>query len=246
MEQDTASQIRDVKRLLRAAMSGPVSASMRAQGLGYKLNFGVDQPRLITIADEVRETILAAAAPAIAAETAISETAAPVPGASASGASAATNVEAAATLAQALWKEDIRECRLLACMLMPAEACDEELAEVWIEQLRYAEEAQGLAMHLLARLPFAADLAFRLVSRDRVLDRLTGWLLFGRLFAQGKSLSQRDADELLDHVVSELHDTTSDLQLRQTALNALNRYMALGDAEAARGERILDAVWGES
>lgn len=231
MEQDTASQIRDVKRLLRAAMSGPVSASMRAQGLGYKLNFGVDQPRLLTIADEVRETILPAAA-------------ATAPGASASG-SAVTDVAAAATLAQALWKEDIRECRLLACMLMPTEACDEELADVWIEQARYAEEAQGLAMYLLVRLPFAADLAFRLVSRERVLDRLTGWLLFGRLFVQGRTLLQRDADELLDHVVTELHDTTSDLQLRQTVLNALNRFMGLGDAEAARGERILDEVWGE-
>lgn len=216
MEQDTASQIRDVKRLLRAAMSGPVSASMRAQGLGYKLNFGVDQPRLLTIADEVRETIL------------------PV-----------GDIEAAASLAQALWKEDIRECRLLACMLMPAEAFDEEMAEVWIEQVRYAEEAQGLAMYLLVRLPFASDAAFRLVSRERVLDRLTGWLLFGRLFAQGNTLHQRDADEMLDHVTTELHDTTSDLQLRQTVLNALNRYIALGDAEAARGERILDAVWGE-
>lgn len=236
MEQDTASQIRDVKRLLRAAMSGPVSASMRAQGLGYKLNFGVDQPRLLTIADEVRETIL----PAVAATA---------PGASASGSAATdvatTDVAAAATLAQALWKEDIRECRLLACMLMPTEACDEELADVWIEQARYAEEAQGLAMYLLVRLPFAADLAFRLVSRERVLDRLTGWLLFGRLFVQGRTLLQRDADELLDHVVTELHDTTSDLQLRQTVLNALNRFMGLGDAEAARGERILDEVWGE-
>lgn len=234
MEQDTASQIRDVKRLLRAAMSGPVSASMRAQGLGYKLNFGVDQPRLLTIADEVRETILAPAA---------SE--ASVSGSTATDV-ATTDVVAAATLARALWKEDIRECRLLACMLMPTEACDEELADVWIEQARYAEEAQGLSMYLLERLPFAADLAFRLVSRERVLDRLTGWLLFGRLFVQGRTLLQRDADELLDHVVTELHDTTSDLQLRQTVLNALNRFMALGDAEAARGERILDEVWGES
>lgn len=208
------SKIRDVKRLLRAAMSGPVSASMRAQGLTYKLNFGVDQPRLLTIADEVRETI------------------------------ALDDAERAA-LAAALWKEDIRECRLLACMLMPTVAFPEDLAEVWIEQLRFAEEAQGLVMHLLARLPYAADVAFRLVCRDGELHRLTGWLLFGRLFSQGKSLSQRDADEMLDQLAAELGDTTSDLQLRQTALNALNRYIALGMAEAARGERLLDTIWGE-
>lgn len=214
MEDNTASMIRDVKRLLRAAMSGPVSASMRAQGLNYKLNFGVDQPRLLTIADEIRQTITAS-------DTDTS------------------------CLAATLWKENIRECRLLACMLMPSESFDEELADVWIEQLRYAEEAQGLAMHLLVRLPYASDLAFRLVSRERSLDRLTGWLLFGRLFGQGRTLLQRDADEMLDHALTELKDTTSDLQLRQTVLNALNRFATLGEAESARCERVLEQMWAD-
>lgn len=214
MDENTAHYIREVKRLLRAAMSGPVSASMRAQGHTYKLNFGVDQPRLLTIADEVCELLQRQDADFDQ-----------------------------CTLAAALWKEDIRECRLLACILMPTVAFDQELAEVWIEQLRFAEEAQALAMHLLARVPYAADLAFRLISRERVLDRLTGWLLFGRLFSQGKALSQRDADEYLDHTTAELQDTTSDLQLRQTVLNALNRFMDLGSAESARGERILDTLW---
>lgn len=204
--------IRDVKRLLRAAMSGPVSASMRAQGLAYKLNFGVDQPRLLTIADEIRETI-------------------------------ATDDETLTALALDLWKEDIRECRLLACMLMPAASFSEELCGVWLEQMRYAEEAQGLAMYLLQRMAYAADAAFRLVSSERVLDRLTGWLLFGRLFGQGKSLSQRDADEMLDHAAADITDESADMQLRQTALNALNRYAGLGEAEATRAERILSGIW---
>lgn len=212
---DGREALRYVKRLLRAAMSGPVSASMRAQGHAYKMNFGVDQPRLLTIADEIRNDFLASDLQQLS----------------------------AAGLAAALWKEDVRECRLLACMLMPEDDFSEELAEVWIEQLRFAEEAQALAMHLLSRMPYAADLAFRLVSHERVLERLTGWLLFGRLFSQGKSLSQRDADEMLDHALTELRDTRSDLQLRQTALNALNRFIALGEAESARGERILDEIW---
>lgn len=209
---DLADEIRQVKRLLRAAMSGPVSASMRAQGHSYKLNFGVDQPRLLTIADEVCNDIV-------------------------------TSHLRQYELAAALWKEDVRECRLLACMLMPVADFPEDLAEVWVEQLRLAEEAQALAMHLLQRVPFAADLAFRLVSRERVLDRLTGWLLFGRLFAQGKALTQRDADEVLDQLGAELSDTTAPMQLRQAALNALNHYTSLGDSEAARGERILDKLW---
>lgn len=227
--------IRYVKRLLRAAMSGPVSASMRAQGHSYKLNFGVDQPRLLTIADEIREALqIPAAGPTGSAAAVLSAEAhlgeCPPP-------------SSAAALAAALWKEDVRECRLLACMLMPASDFCEDLAEVWIEQLRFAEEAQALAMHLLQHVPYSADLAFRLVSRERVLDRLTGWLLFGRLFGQGKALSQRDADEVLDHLTAELSDTSAPMQLRQTALNALNRFCDLGEAEAARGNRILATLW---
>lgn len=212
MEETTASDIRAVKRLLRAAMSGPVSASMRAGGLTYKLNFGVDQPRLLDIAEEIRETI-------------------------------ATTSDSLTTLASALWKENIRECRILACILMPTEAFDEDLANVWLEQIRFAEEAQALAMYLLVRQPYASDLSFRLVATGRPLDRLTGWLLFGRLFSQGKSLTQRDADELLDHASSELRDTTADTQLRQTCLNALNHFASLGEAEAARADRIIDSLW---
>ena len=100
-------------------------------------------------------------------------------------------------------------------------------------------------MHLLSRQPYAADVAFRLVSQEQPLGRLTGWLLFGRLFSQGKSLTQRDADELLDHLGSELADTSADPQLRQTALNCLNRFITLGPAEEARGERLLNTIWGE-
>ena len=60
-------------------MNGPVSQSMREKGLAYKVNFGVELPRLREMAEEWPH-----------------------------------NYE----LAAALWKENIRECRLLAGMLM--------------------------------------------------------------------------------------------------------------------------------
>ena len=111
-----------------------------------------------------------------------------------------------------------------------------------MSQLRYAEEAQALTMYLLADEDYAADLAFRLVAADDTMQRLVAWLIFGRVFSMGKSLRERDADEWLDHVAAELHDQTADMELRRTALNALNRYMDLGKAEEARGMRILNAL----
>ena len=206
-KRDLAWQLREVKRMLRGVMSGPVSASMREQGLAYKVNFGVDQPRLREMRDEI-----------------------------------VSLTDDSAALAQALWKENIRECRILACMIMPRKAFEADLAQEWVSQLRYAEEAQALTMYLLADEDYAADLAFRLVAADDTMQRLVAWLIFGRVFSMGKSLRERDADEWLDHVAAELHGQTADMELRRTALNALNRYMDLGKAEEARGMRILNAL----
>lgn len=196
-------QIREIKKMLRATMNGVLSGSMRQQGLTYRVNFGVDQPRLIELSDEIPHT---------------------------------------AALAAKLWKEDIRELRLLAPMLMPHDEMDEELALLWIEQLHFAEEAQVLVMHLLCHLPFASDIAFRLVASEQPMSRLVAWLLLGRLFMAQHRPSQRDADELLDHLESELTAQGNDPELKRTALNTLYKFMDLGAAETARGERLLESL----
>ncbi len=196
-------QIREIKKMLRATMNGVLSGSMRQQGLTYRVNFGVDQPRLIELSDEIPHT---------------------------------------AALAAKLWKEDIRELRLLAPMLMPRDEMDEELALLWIEQLHFAEEAQVLVMHLLCHLPFASDIAFRLVASEQPISRLVAWLLLGRLFMAQHRPSQRDADELLDHLESELTAQGNDPELKRTALNTLYKFMDLGAAETARGERLLESL----
>lgn len=196
-------QIREIKKMLRATMNGVLSGSMRQQGLTYRVNFGVDQPRLIELSDEIPHT---------------------------------------AALAAKLWKEDIRELRLLAPMLMPRDEMDEELALLWIEQLHFAEEAQVLVMHLLCHLPFASDIAFRLVASEQPMSRLVAWLLLGRLFMAQHRPSQRDADELLDHLESELTAQGNDPELKRTALNTLYKFMDLGAAETARGERLLESL----
>lgn len=196
-------QITDIRKMLRATMNGVVSSSLRQQGLSYRMNFGVDQPRLIEIAQECTPSL---------------------------------------ELAQALWKTDTRELRLLAPMLMPREDFDQELAQLWIEQINFAEEAQVLVMHLLRYLPYASELAFQLVANDSEMQRLTAWLLFARLFMGGAKPTRRDSEELLDHLETELLSATADPELRRTALNTLYKYMELGEAEEVLGERILQKI----
>ena len=63
-------------------------------------------------------------------------------------------------LAAALWKENIRECRLLAGMLMPTESMDAELARIWVEQMQFVEEAECTVLYLFSHTPWASVCAF--------------------------------------------------------------------------------------
>lgn len=61
----------------------------------------------------------------------------------------ASRYEPSAALAIALWQSDVRECKLLAMMLMPADACDETTAKQWMADCANQEMAEMLAFHLL-------------------------------------------------------------------------------------------------
>lgn len=196
---DTDARLRDVKCRLRGMMNGVASASMREKGLTYKVNFGVELPRL-------REF--------------------------------ASGLPADFALAAALWKENIRECRLLAAMLMPPEKFDAELADLWIEQMQFPEEAECTVHHLFCRLPYASDKVFAWVAHEERMFRLCGWLLLSRLLMQGARLSERDTSEVLDHMQCELRG--NDRLTAAAAYKALLRYMEGGAEEERRGEQLLD------
>ena len=52
-------------------------------------------------------------------------------------------------LAIALWKEDIRECKILATLVMPHGRMPKDIAGLWMDQVRSQEMAEMLAFNLL-------------------------------------------------------------------------------------------------
>ena len=52
-------------------------------------------------------------------------------------------------LAIELWKEDIRECKILATLIMPADRMLAEITDIWMEQVQSQEMAEMLAFNLL-------------------------------------------------------------------------------------------------
>ena len=140
-------------------------------------------------------------------------------------------------LAQALWKEDIRECRLLAGLVQPVETFSPELADVWIETMHYPEEAQYTVLSLFQHLPHVSEAAFNWIARSEEMYRLCGWLVLARLFMKGLPLNTRSEDEFIDQAETSLQDPS--LAVRVAARNAVLKYSLIGEREEQRVGKII-------
>ncbi len=180
---DVKETIKSIKGELRLFMNGVVSRSMREKGLAYKLNFGIELPRLKEIA---------------------------------------ARYEKNHDLAQALWKEDIRECKILAGLLQPTETFYREIADIWMESMPYPEMVEMTCMNLFRHLPYASEKAFEWMADEREYFQLGGFLLMARLLADGNRLNERAEAEFLDQAMATLQ---SDALLPQkAAATALKRF----------------------
>lgn len=164
-------------------MNGMVSQSMREKGMEYKLNFGIEYPRIKEIA---------------------------------------AGYEPDHELAQALWKENIRECKILAGLLQPADTFYPEIADIWIEGMDYPELAEYTVMNLFQRLPYASEVVFRWMADEREMFQLCGFLLMARLLMKGEKLNERAETEFLDQACTAVEGDCGPVQ--KAASVALRKY----------------------
>ena len=134
----------------------------------------------------------------------------------------AAGYEQSHDLAQALWKEDIRECKILAAYLQPTDTFDPELADFWMEGVHNTELADYLCMALFRRLPYASQKAFQWIASDNRMEAYTGFRLMSHLFATlGTEMNERSRNEFLDQAHAALQG--NDLLIKQAAQTALER-----------------------
>ena len=164
-------------------MNGMVSQSMREKGMEYKLNFGIEYPRIKEIA---------------------------------------AGYEPDHELAQALWKENIRECKILAGLLQPADTFYPEIADIWIEGMDYPELAEYTVMNLFQRLPYASEVVFRWMADEREMFQLCGFLLMARLLMKVEKLNERAEAEFLDQACTAVEGDCGPVQ--KAASVALRKY----------------------
>ena len=159
---DLHEQLKEIKTQLRLSMNGAVSQSMREKGLVYKLNFGVELPRIKAIAE---------------------------------------GYEKDHSLAQALWKEDIRECKILAGLLQPVDSFFSEIADIWVESIQNIEIAELTSMNLFQHLPYAPAKSFQWIADEREYVQTCGFLTIARLLMKKGDMNERTANEFLDQAV---------------------------------------------
>ena len=185
--------VKEIKQSFRQMMDGSVAQSMRDKGVGYHLNWGATIPRLRQMADELRTKLenQSAEIPADNTMAAANSTLAPFH-------------STLYTLSIALWKENVRECKILATMLMPPDEILPEVIDIWMEQTETLEVAEQAAMNLYCRLPYAPQKAYQWIASDEPLYQLCGFHVLSRLFMNGQEPNERGINEFLDQALAAL------------------------------------------
>lgn len=140
-------------------------------------------------------------------------------------------------LAIALWKEDIRECKILATLIMPAERLLPEVADIWLEQTTSQELAEMLAANLLKDVSYAPEIAYRWMASDSDIRQICGFSILSRLFMRGQEPNERGINEFLDQAVTALLGTS--VGVRHAAWNCINRFAELGEDYEAIAKKAL-------
>ena len=102
-------------------------------------------------------------------------------------------------LAQSLWKESVRECRMLAILLYPPNDMLPEVADIWVDSLHGVELVQIASLHLWSRMPQASVLSFRWIASENEIRQLAGCYTLIHLL-RSTTLSERSEQELMDQL----------------------------------------------
>ena len=130
-------------------------------------------------------------------------------------------------LAIELWKENIRECKILATMMMPPEQMLPEIVELWMEQTPSQEIAEMAAFNLYQHLEYVPVLAFQWIAGDNEVEQICGYNLLARLFMKGQEPNERGIQEFLDQALTALQSPS--VSVRHAAMNCVRRFASLGD-----------------
>ena len=129
-------------------------------------------------------------------------------------------------LAIALFKENVRECKILATMMMPPNEVLPEVIDIWMEQITTQEVAEQAAFNLFQYLPYAPEKAYTWMASEKPLYQLCGFHILSRLFMNKQEPNERGINEFIDQAIVALQGDS--LMVRKAAMSAVQRFAELG------------------
>lgn len=144
-----------------------------------------------------------------------------------------------AELARALWKEDVREMKILATLLFPAGSMTQEEALAWMREIPYPEIAEQCCNNLFPTVEQPDQLALKfLADKKSPFGRMCGFLLWAQLFKKNLAVEKSRVEAFLAECTCTMHPdveagaTESSWQEKQAAVQALKFFGRLSPANA--------------
>ena len=142
-------------------------------------------------------------------------------------------------LARALWKEDVREMKILATLLFPAGSMTQEEALAWMREIPYPEIAEQCCNNLFPTVEQPDQLASKfLADKKSPFGRMCGFLLWAQLFKKNLAVEKSRVEAFLAECTCTIHPdveagaTESSWQEKQAAVQALKFFGRLSSANA--------------
>lgn len=142
-------------------------------------------------------------------------------------------------LAERLWESDVRECKILATMLMPAERFSEPMALSWLSACSNQEMVEMLVFNLVQNMPGVETFVVSLLHSDEPNAPLAALHLVSRLVARQNVAFMTDevVSSFAQLVIKALNGT--DAVLKHAALNSVTRYV---DRELKGADKVVELL----
>lgn len=144
-----------------------------------------------------------------------------------------------AELARAMWKEDVREMKILATLLFPTGSMTQEEALAWMREIPYPEIAEQCCNNLFPSVQQPDQLALKfLADKKSPFGRMCGFLLWAQLFKKNLAVEKSRVEAFLAECTCTMHPDAeagaaeSSWQEKQAAVQALKFFGRLSPANA--------------
>lgn len=143
-------------------------------------------------------------------------------------------------LANELWKDNVRECKILAILIMPKDKMTEELADLWISQTTTQEIAELSAFYLYQHLDFIPAKALEWISSDGELYKLCGYNILSRLFNKQLTFQDEHIDKYISSLRADMQSNT--FIVRKAAMVSATHFSDIGNDCELKIKRLFEEL----